>query len=133
MLIFYPLCYAAVLKNLAYYAQYYAQEQEFCSAYYYIQVGINKSLLIYIYITDDFRKTVILECFIDLYTTSFHLMTHLLEYINCFADSCHKCRNIAINEFTYFLLCLMLSVTHCAQNYAGIIDGSLSANIAKDC
>ena len=30
MLIFYPLCYAAVLKNLAYYARYYAQEQEFC-------------------------------------------------------------------------------------------------------
>ena len=40
MLIFYPLCYAAVLKILAYYAQYYAQEQELCSAHYtnYIQV-----------------------------------------------------------------------------------------------
>ena len=30
MYIFYPLCYAAVLKILTYYAQYYAQEQEFC-------------------------------------------------------------------------------------------------------
>ena len=37
MLIFNLLCYAAVLKNLAYYAQHYAQhyaqEQKFCSAY----------------------------------------------------------------------------------------------------
>ena len=33
MLIFYPLCYAAVLKNLAHYAQYYAQKQELCSAH----------------------------------------------------------------------------------------------------
>ena len=34
--------YAAVLKNLTFNAQYYAQEQELCSVYYgdYIQVGI---------------------------------------------------------------------------------------------
>ena len=31
-LFFYTLCYAAVLKILTYYAQYYAQEQELCSA-----------------------------------------------------------------------------------------------------
>ena len=30
MLIFYLLCYAAVLKILTYYAQYYAQEEELC-------------------------------------------------------------------------------------------------------
>ena len=33
MLILYPLGYAAVLKILAYYAQYHAQEQELCSAH----------------------------------------------------------------------------------------------------
>ena len=40
MLIFNPLCYAAVLKNLAY----YAQEQEFCLAYYtnYIATSLHK-------------------------------------------------------------------------------------------
>ena len=46
MLIFYPLCYAAVLKFLTY----YAQEQELCSAHIiidnYIQVCIKKSLCI---------------------------------------------------------------------------------------
>ena len=58
-----------------------------------------------------------------------HLMTVLLEYIDRFAATCHKCRNIAINEFYIFpimlALCLMLSVTYYAQNYAGIIGGSL--------
>ena len=48
-----------------------------------------------------------------------------------FAATCHKCRNVAINEFYIFpimlALCLMLSVTHYAQNYAGIIGGSLVA------
>ena len=33
MLIFYPLCYATVLKTLAYYAQYCAQEQELCTVH----------------------------------------------------------------------------------------------------
>ena len=30
MLLFYPLCYAAVLLKFTYYAQYYAQEQGLC-------------------------------------------------------------------------------------------------------
>ena len=38
-----------------------------------------------------------------------------------FAATRHKCRNITI----MLALCLMLSVTHYAQNYAGIIGGSL--------
>ena len=46
-----------------------------------------------------------------------------------FVGTCHKWMNIVINVF-YILpvilaLCLMLSVTHYAQNYAGIIGGSL--------
>ena len=115
MLIFKPLRYAAVITILAY----YAQEQELCSAYNtnYIQVRIN-------YITDNFRKTVILECIMDL--------PHVLLFNDCsirvygsFAATCHKCRNIAINEFYIFpiilALCLTLSVIHYAQNYAGII------------
>ena len=60
---------------------------------------------------------------------SYHLMTVLLEYIDRFAATCHKCRNIAINECYMFpiivALCLMLLVTYYAQNYAGIIGGSL--------
>ena len=35
MLIFHLLCYAAVLKILTYYAQYYAQEKELCLVYYH--------------------------------------------------------------------------------------------------
>ena len=47
----------------------------------------------------------------------------------------HKCIIIAINVF-YILpimltLCLMLSLTHYAQNYAGIEDGSLTRNTVK--
>ena len=81
MLKFLPIMLAAVLKILAYYAQYYAQEQDFCSAYYtnYIQVSMNKSL--FIRIIDNFRNTVILKCIINL-SNVLHLMTVLLEYID---------------------------------------------------
>ena len=43
MLIFCPLCYPAVLKILTYYAPYYAQEQQLCSAHtvYYGHLGTN--------------------------------------------------------------------------------------------
>ena len=34
MLIFYLLCYAAVLIKFTYYAQNYAQEEELCSLYH---------------------------------------------------------------------------------------------------
>ena len=54
-------------------------------------------------------------------------MTVLLEYIDSFNGTCHKCRKIAINAFPIMLtLCLMLSVTYYAQYYAGIIGWSLS-------
>ena len=33
--------------------------------------------------------------------------------------------NITINIHSYYVLCLMLSMTHYAQSYAGIIGGSL--------
>ena len=35
-----------------------------------------------------------------------HLMTVLLEYIDRFAATCHKGRNIAINEFYIFSIML---------------------------
>ena len=50
MLNFYPLCYAAVLKNLAYYTQYIMLKNKNSAQHIsytnYIQVQINKSLLI---------------------------------------------------------------------------------------
>ena len=59
---------------------------------------------------------------------SYHLMTVLLEYIDSFAATRHKCRNIPI----MLTLCLMLSVTHYAQNYAGIIGGAqVSYSVVK--
>ena len=47
--LFYVLCYAAVLIKFTYYAQNYAQEQEMCLVcfhYLYVQIFVNKSLLI---------------------------------------------------------------------------------------
>ena len=56
-------------------------------------------------------------------------MTVLLEYMDCL-HTFHQCISIVINVFYIFpimlTLCLMLSVTHYAQNYAGIIGGSLA-------
>ena len=65
------LCYVAVLKVLAYYAQYYAQGQGLCSAYY-IQVGINNSLHI-----TEFKK----DCYIREYFEWYQIA--LLFYNDC--------------------------------------------------
>ena len=53
MLLFLPLCYAAVLLKFTY----YSQEQELWSEYYaiYIKVCMKKLLLV----VDNFRKTFI--------------------------------------------------------------------------
>ena len=55
-------------------------------------------------------------------------MTVLLEYIKSFSANFHKHMNIAINVFhilsTILALCLMVSMIHYAQNYAGIIGGT---------
>ena len=62
MLLFYPLCYAAVLLKFTYYAQFNAQEQELLSDYYafYMQSCTRYSL----HVADNliFIKTVLLEC-----------------------------------------------------------------------
>ena len=52
MLLFYPLCYAAVLLKFTYYAQFYAQEQELLSDYYafYMQSCMRYSL----HVADNF-------------------------------------------------------------------------------
>ena len=50
-----------------------------------------------------------------------------------FTENFHKCINIAINAFytlpIMLALCLMVSLTHYAQNYAGIIGGSLATAV----
>ena len=53
---FYPLCDAAVLLKLTFYAQYYAQKQEFLSDYFYIQFCMNNSQ----HVADNFYN----DCFI---------------------------------------------------------------------
>ena len=70
MLLFYPLCYAAVLLNFTY----NAQEQELWSEYYALVVN-------------NFRKTVLLECIYEWYLSislrsRYQTMTVLLEYID---------------------------------------------------
>ena len=65
------------------------------------------------------------------------MMTVLLEYINSLLQFLIKqCINIAIYVF-YILsvmlaLCLILSMTHYAQNYTGIIDGFLVTGLGLD-
>ena len=58
MLLYLPICYAALLLKFIHYAQYYAQEQELWSEYYnyalYVQVCMNKLLPV----ADNFRNTV---------------------------------------------------------------------------
>ena len=61
MLLFYSLCYAAVLLKFTYYAQYYAQKQELLSDYYtfYMQFCMSDML----HVADNFYK----GCFITVY------------------------------------------------------------------
>ena len=60
---------------------------------------------------------------------SLHALNDLLEYINRLqqffinAEYCYKCM---YSTCIFLVLCLMLSVTHYAQYYAGIISGSLA-------
>ena len=57
------------------------------------------------------------------------MRTVLLEYIDCslqFPQMLIILLLVFILHFPIMLaLCLMLSITHYAQNYAGIVDGSL--------
>ena len=66
-------------------------------------------------------------------TKVIHMMTVLLEYIDRLLQFSIKSMSIAINVFYIFpiilALCLILSLTHYAQNYAGIISGSLVAAV----
>ena len=60
MLIFYLLCYAAVLIKFTYYAQNYAQEYELCLVYYhYLYTNLHKEVNTY---SRQFRNTVLLGC-----------------------------------------------------------------------
>ena len=63
---------------------------------------------------------------IKIYHTFYYSLTVLLEYINLLLQFAYSKYIIyIINLFPIMLaLCLMLSVTHYAQNYAGIIGGS---------
>ena len=62
------------------------------------------------------------------YTLLYHTMTVLLEYIDCLLQFSTNAilQLIFILQFPIMLaLCLMLSMTHYAQNYADIIGGCL--------
>ena len=66
--------------KLTYYAQVQELWSECCTIY--IQVCMNKLILV----VDNFRETVLLEYIYELYTSiqlkTYHTMTVLLEYIN---------------------------------------------------
>ena len=61
------------------------------------------------------------------------MVTVLLEYIDHLLQFSIKSMNIVINVFYIFpiilALCLILSLTHYAQSYAGITGGSLVAAV----
>ena len=73
-----------------------------------------------LHVEDSFiKKTVLLECINEWYQVQHmlnHTLTVLLEYID---------RLLQFSLIYNFLLCLTLSMAHYAQNYAGIIGGSL--------
>ena len=124
----YLLYYTAVLLKFTY----NAQELELWQKHYaiYIQVCMNNSLL---QVANNLRKTVLLECIYKWYQNNYsimldHSMTVLLEYINCILQFSINAWLLLLVYFTCFLLCLMLSITHYAQNYTGPIGGSLLAS-----
>ena len=59
----------------------------------------------------------------------YHMMTVLLEYIDCSLQFPQKCLILLLKFTLHFpimlALCLMLSMTYYTQNYADIIGGSL--------
>ena len=105
MLIFHLLCYAAVLKFLTYYAQYYAHVKELCL----------KS-----------------DCSIRVYSLVSHMLSLLLEYIKFYIEIISMV-SVLLHFIVIFnqtlpimlALCLMLLGTYHAQNYASIISGCL--------
>ena len=66
MLIFYLLCYAAVLKFLTYYAQYYTNIKELC---------LKSDCFIRIYLL----VLIIWQCFIRVYQVHNNIVSVLLE------------------------------------------------------
>ena len=88
MLLFYPLCYAAVLLKFTY----YAQEQQFLSDYYAFMYGSS------LYVADNFIQSVLLECINENTSMLYYMMTVLLEYIDRLLQFSIKFMlNIAIN------------------------------------
>ena len=69
-----------------------------------------------LHVADNFMQTVLLECINESTSMLYHTVTVLLD---------HKCLMLLLTfvlHFTIMLaLCLMLSITQYAQNYAGII------------
>ena len=112
---------------------YHAQEQELLSDYYAILHGNS------LHVADNFIKTVLLECINE----GIKIYHYALSYNDCsirvyrlFTTIFHKCLILILLIFSLhfpimLLLCLMLSMTHYAQNYAGIIGGSLAVILFK--
>ena len=83
----------------------------------------------------QFIKTVLLECINEWYQstytiTLYHTMTVLLEYIDRSIQLSIKLMYKYWFYFKYLLLSLVLLMVHYAQNYVGIIGGSLGGMIA---
>ena len=90
------------------------------------------------HVADYFIKTVLLECINE----GIKIYHYALSYGDCtirvyrlFTTIFHKCLILLLIFILHFpimlLLCLMLSMTNYAQNYAGIIGGSLAVILFK--
>ena len=89
-----------------------------------------------LHVADNFIMTVSLEyIYAKQIIVHHHTMTVLLEYIDLSLHYFYKCIEITIN-LLYMIpivlaLCLMLFITHFAQNYTGTIGGSLAIALCK--
>ena len=117
-----------MLLKFTYYAQYYAQEQALLSDYYAINIQfcMSNSLMLQSF----FIKTVILECINERYHYAQSYYDCSIRVYRSFSTIFHKCLILLLIFILHFpimlVLCLMLSMIHYADNYAGIIGGSLS-------
>ena len=84
-----------------------------------------------LHVADNFIKTVLLECINESYQVYHYALLHdgcSIRVYRLFITIFHKCAYlililISILHFPIMLaLCLMLLMTHYAQNYAGICD-----------
>ena len=126
MLLFLPimLCCSALKIHLLC-SILYAQEQGLLSDY--MLFIYNFARTIHYMPQTIFIKTFLLECVNEWFQVYHYALSHddcSIRVYRSFTTIFHKCLILLLTLYPIMLtLCLMLSVTHYAQNYGGIIGG----------